>query len=154
MSYNLQYKNKYEFILFNIILDELNTELLNMLSINESDINEIDDVINQINESLLIKYNTLLYNNIIIQDIFSNEFIELDDIKQIIYQFLKDAHIYDTYNIYIDFYINLLFELINQCKTHINMFLQCNIPLIRDFNKNLYHLLIISDRYFNILLEK
>tara|TARA_Y100000389_G_C17426452_1_gene499835 strand:- start:233 stop:1423 length:1191 start_codon:yes stop_codon:yes gene_type:complete len=156
LSYDTQYSNQYEFILFNIIVDEFNNELLCILSINEEHMtndDNINKIINSIDENVLRKYNEILYNNLIDQDIFSDVKVKPDNIKQIIYDFVKETDLYDKYNQYIDYYIDILFQLINNCKIHINNFLYLNIPDIRDFNKNLYHLLILSNRYYDLQLE-
>lgn len=155
LSYDAVYDDKYEYILFNIIVNELNNELINILSIdtnNTLENNDINAIVDDIDTNILKKYNIILYDNLIKKNMFSNSTIDIQFIQNTLYNFCTEINIYDIYKIYIDFYIDVLLKLTLKCKGYLNDFLQLNIPLIRCFNKNLYNLLIVSDRYFDAKL--
>ena len=156
LSYDDIYDNKYEYILFNVIVNELNDELINILSINTNNTpenDEINAIVDNIDTEILKKYNIILYDNLIKQNMFSDSTVDTQFINDTMYHFCTEINIYITYKVYIDYYIDILSQLILKCKMYLNNFLQLNIPLIRNFNKNLYNLLIVSDRYFNAKLH-
>jgi hypothetical protein len=155
LSYDDIYKNKHEFILFNVIVDELNNELIDVLSIdiNNNNIN-MDSLINNIDTNILKIYNYILYDNLIKENVFGNNDINTDFIKNIFYDFLNEINMFDELKKYIDYYVDILLQLTLKCKLYINSFLQLNLRNIKSFNKNLYNLLIVSERYFNAKLHQ
>ena len=154
LSYDDVYKNKHEFILFNVIVDELNNELIDVLSIDIDNNINMGSLIDNIDTNILKKYNNILYDNLIQKNIFGNNDINTDFIKNIFYDFLNEINMYDELKKYIDFYIDILLQLTLKCKIYINSFLQLNLQNIKSFNKNLYNLLIVSERYFKAKLHQ
>lgn len=157
LSYDDIYCKKHEFILFNIIVNELNDELINVLSIdtnNNTYNDEIDLIVNNIDINIFKKYNTYLYDNLIKENIFGNDIININFIKNTFYDFCIEIEIYEKYKQYIDYYVNILMQLTLKCKNYINDFLQLNLLNIKKFNKNMYNLLIVSERYFKAKLHQ
>lgn len=153
LSYDAIYDNKYEYMLFNIIINELNNELIKYLSIDTSEDDDINVIVDGIDASVLKKYNTILYYNLIKQNMLSDNTVDIQFIRDTLCDFCTEIDIYSSNKIYIDYYLDIILQLIYKCKFHLNGLLQSNIPLIRNFNKNLYNILIVSDRYFDAKLH-
>ena len=156
--YNDDYKNDYSYILLNIIVEEFNNEFFNIISNDKNRIekctDETEDIVNGFNTDIIIKYNKLLYKYVIEHDLLGNSHINTYDIiKKLFIDLCKELKIYNLYKDNIDYYINTLCDIFEKFRIYLLNFIKINFPIIRDFNKNLYYLLIISKRYFDLQLK-
>tara|TARA_B110000263_G_scaffold72932_1_gene63767 strand:+ start:2328 stop:3494 length:1167 start_codon:yes stop_codon:yes gene_type:complete len=150
-------ENEYIYNLCNLIIDEFNLVFYNILNNNNNRIEKCDDntnyILNNIDIELIKKYNDQIYNFIITKNILFNNDNSLIDLKEIFYNFCYEANLMTDYDGYITFYIDNMFDVIDIFRNNLIDFIKNNIPIIRDFNKNLYYLLILSERYFDLSLS-